>query len=182
METKANGKYFRISAKKTRLVADLIRMKNVKEAIDYLDFIPKKASGFIKKVLKSAIANAEHNFNLKKENLFVKEIKINEGPALKRWRPRAFGRAGRIRKKSAHIEIILSEINPTHKLKKDSKKDKGKDLEIKTVFQEDVKENLGTAHASKLEKEGKSLKISSNLKPQKGEKGHLKSVFRRKSI
>jgi len=182
MEIKAIGKYFRISAKKTRLVADLIRRKNVKEAIDYLDFIPKKASGFIKKVLKSVLANAEHNFNLKKENLFIKEIKINEGPALKRWRPRAFGRAGRIRKKSAHIEIILGEINPTDKLKKDNKKDKVKESEIKTIVQEEIKENLGAVRASKLEKEEKSLKTSLNLKPQKGERGHVKNVFRRKSI
>ncbi len=106
---KAKGKYLKISSKKMRLVTDMVRGMDSKEALDYLNFVPKKAARFINKVLNSALANAEHNFDLKKENLFIKEIFVNQGPTLKRWRPRAFGRAGQIRKRSEHLEIILGE-------------------------------------------------------------------------
>lgn len=110
MEIRAISKYLRISPKKVRLVADVIRGLDVNTAEDQLKFITKKASHLIAKTLKSAVANAEHNFGLKKDNLYIKKILVNEGPALKRWMPRAFGRATPIKKRSSHIEIVLDEI------------------------------------------------------------------------
>lgn len=113
MEVKAITKYIRISPKKARLVADIVRSLNVEQAENQLRFIQKKASRLIVKTLKSAVANAEHNFGLKKDNLYIKKILINEGPALKRWTPKAFGSATPIKKRSSHIEIILDEIKPS---------------------------------------------------------------------
>lgn len=107
MEVKAKVKNIRISPKKVRLVADLIRGKHVNFALQQLMFSPKKSSTPIEKLLKSAIANAEHNFNLDQEDLYVKEITVDEGMTLKRWMPRAFGRATTIRKRSSHINIVL---------------------------------------------------------------------------
>lgn len=104
-----------MSPRKVRLVTDLIRGKTVQEADAQLSFLPKRAARPVYKLLHSAIANAENNFKLKKENLIINRIMVDMGPSLKRWRPRAFGRAAPIVKKSSHITIILSEIKPTVK-------------------------------------------------------------------
>ncbi|HRY63685.1 MAG TPA: 50S ribosomal protein L22, partial [Patescibacteria group bacterium] len=87
-----------------------------------LKFASKSAAVPLLKLLNSAIANAEHNFQMKKDNLFIKEIRVDMGPALKRWKPRAFGRASGIRKETSHILIILGEVKPTAEKAK-SKKD-----------------------------------------------------------
>ena len=113
MQVKAQSKYLKISAKKMRLVARAIKGMDVPQTLNYLKFVPRKASPLIFKTLRSALANAEHNFNLKGDNLFIKEIFVNEGATLKRWRPRAFGRATPIQKKSAHLTIILEEKKPS---------------------------------------------------------------------
>ncbi len=117
MQVKAIARYLKISPKKMRLVANLIKGMDATQVIDYLKFVPRKASRLILKVLNSAAANAEHNYNLKKENLFIKEILVNSGPMLKRWRARAFGRAAPIRRKSSHLSIILEEKVPALKIK-----------------------------------------------------------------
>lgn len=106
MVSKAIGKYLRISPQKTRLVADLIRKKGIKESLDILNFIPNKPAKFVKEVLKSAIANAKDK---NEENLYIKEILICEGPILKpyRWVAAPHGRATKIRKRTSHITIIL---------------------------------------------------------------------------
>jgi large subunit ribosomal protein L22 len=110
MEIKANVKNIRISPRKVRLVAGLVRGAHVNVALDQLNFTPRLAKKPIIKLLNSAIANAVHNFELDKNNLFIKEIKVDEGTVLKRWMPRAHGRATPIRKKTSHISIILGEI------------------------------------------------------------------------
>ena len=109
MEAKAVAKTVRIAARKVRLVADLIRGKQVGEAIAILRLTPKAASPVVEKVLKSAIANAEHNYEMDINNLVVSEAYVNEGPTLKRFRPRAMGRASQILKRTSHITIVLSE-------------------------------------------------------------------------
>lgn len=109
MEIKAKAKYIRLSPRKTRLIADLIRGLDVKEAENQLIFLRKAAARPVLKLLKSAIANALNNFKLKEENLYIKSITVDSGPTLKRWQPRAFGRATPIRKRSAHISIVLAE-------------------------------------------------------------------------
>ena len=109
MQAKAVARTVRIAPRKARLVLDLIRGKQVGEAIAILNYTPKAASPIIEKVLKSAIANAEHNYNMDVNSLVVSEAYANEGPTLKRFRPRAMGRASAINKRTSHITIVVSE-------------------------------------------------------------------------
>ena len=106
---KATAKTVRVSPRKTRLVTDLIRGKRVADAIAILKFTPNKAASIIEGVLNSAIANAENNFGLEKANLVVSEAFANEGPTLKRFRPRAKGSASPINKRTAHITVVVAE-------------------------------------------------------------------------
>ncbi len=108
-ETRATLRYSRISARKVKIVADLIRGKNVDEALAIVKFTPKASSEILEKLLKSAIANAENNHDMRHENLYVAEIYANQGPTLKRIRPAAKGSAVRIRKRTSHITIVLKE-------------------------------------------------------------------------
>ena len=109
MEAKAIAKYIRTSSMKIGIVLDLIREKNVNEAFAILQYTPKNAAEVVNKVLKSAVANAENNLNLDINRLFVAEAYACQGPTLKRFRPRAQGRAYRIRKRSSHVTIIVTE-------------------------------------------------------------------------
>ena len=105
----ATAKYIRISARKVKVVIDLIRGKDVKEAEAILMYTPKAASEPTLKVLRSAMANAENNLDMDVENLYVAEVFANQGPTLRRYRPRSRGSATRIRKRTSHITIILDE-------------------------------------------------------------------------
>lgn len=109
MQAKAVAKQVRIAPRKARLVVDLIRGKEVGEAIAILRHTPKAASPIVEKVLNSAIANAEHNYEMEPENLVVSEAYVDEGITLKRFRPRARGRASRINKRTSHITVVVSE-------------------------------------------------------------------------
>lgn len=109
MEAKAIAKYVRMSSMKIGVVLDLIRGKNVKEAFAILQYTPKDAAEVINKVLKSAVANAENNFNLDVNRLFVAEAYACQGPTLKRFRPHAQGRAFRIRKRTSHVTLVVKE-------------------------------------------------------------------------
>lgn len=109
MQAKAVAKTVRIAPRKVRLVVDLIRGKQVGEAVAILRLTPKAASPIVEKVLKSAIANAEHNYDMDVNNLVVSEAYVDEGPTLKRFRPRAMGRASQINKRTSHITIVVSE-------------------------------------------------------------------------
>ncbi len=109
MEVAAKHRYARISAQKARLVADQVRGLPVSNAMNVLNFSLKKAGDLVKQVLKSAIANAEHNHALDIDELKVAKIFVDEGPSLKRLMPRAKGRADRILKRSCHITIIVSD-------------------------------------------------------------------------
>ena len=109
MQAKAVARTVRIAPRKARLVVDLIRGKQVGEAVAILNYTPKAASPIIEKVLKSAMANAEHNYDMDVNTLVVSEAYANEGPTLKRFRPRAMGRASAINKRTSHITIVVSE-------------------------------------------------------------------------
>jgi len=109
MEVVAKLSGARLSAQKARLVADQVRGRPVEEALDTLTFSPKKAARIIKKVLESAIANAEHNDGLDVDELKVSTVLVDEGPVMKRIRPRAKGRADRIFKRSCHITVKVAE-------------------------------------------------------------------------
>ena len=109
MEAKAVEKFIRIAPRKLRLVADAIRTKRVNDAVDLLTFTTKKAALIIKKAVQSAAANATENHKMNEDDLVVEKIFINEGPILKRFRPRARGRATRIRKRTSHLTVIVSD-------------------------------------------------------------------------
>ena len=109
LQAVATLKYARISSRKVKIVADLIRGKNVDEALAILKFAPKASSEILEKLLKSAIANAENNHFMNRKDLKVAEIYANQGPTLKRIRPAAKGSAVRIRKRTSHITIVLRE-------------------------------------------------------------------------
>jgi large subunit ribosomal protein L22 len=109
VESKASLKFARISARKIKIVIDLIRGKKVDEALAILKFTPKAASPLVEKVLKSAIANAENNHNMKSDSLYIAQIYANQGPTMKRIRAATQGRANRIRKRTSHLEIVLKE-------------------------------------------------------------------------
>ena len=108
-QAKAIARTVRIAPRKVRLVVDLIRGKQVGEAVAILRHTPKAASPVVEKVLKSAVSNAEHNYELDINNLVVSEVFVDEGPTLKRFRPRAQGRASAINKRTSHITIVVSE-------------------------------------------------------------------------
>ncbi len=105
----ASVNHVRIAPRKVRLVIDLIRGKEVGEAIAILRHTPRAASPIIEKILNSAIANAEHNYQLNPNNLKIETAFVNEGPIMKRFRPRAMGRASRINKRTSHITLVVSE-------------------------------------------------------------------------
>ncbi|MDG0815717.1 50S ribosomal protein L22 [Bdellovibrio svalbardensis] len=109
MEVKASLKHARVGAQKARLVVDLVRGKDVNEAVKVLTFLNKKTAGMVKKLIESAVANAEYKKVMDVDNLVVKAIWVDQGPVLKRFRPRAQGRAFGVRKKTSHINVVLEE-------------------------------------------------------------------------
>lgn len=117
METIAKLRFAKISAQKTRLVADLIRGLPVAQALDVLTFSTKKAARLVKKVLESAIANAEHNAGADIDELSVSKIWVGDGPLAKRWHARAKGRGCRVVKHSCHITVMVSDKNNNLKKK-----------------------------------------------------------------
>ncbi|NJL25204.1 MAG: 50S ribosomal protein L22 [Calothrix sp. SM1_5_4] len=109
MEVKASLNFARIGSQKARLVADVVRGKDVNEAIRSLTFMKQKGAGLIKKLIESAVANAEDKKVIDVDNLYVKSIWVDMGPSIKRFRPRAQGRAFMVKKKLSHINVVLDE-------------------------------------------------------------------------
>jgi len=164
MEVWARLRYLRIAPRKVRLVADLIRGKKTEEAQTILHFTKKRAGLPLFKLLKSAIASALHDFRLEESNLYISKILVDEGPKLKRWRPRARGRAFEIQKKTSHITIVLEEIEKKKKKPKAVKKVKKPREEVKK---------------KKIEKP--KLKPRLEIKKPKIQRG-LRRIFRRKAF
>jgi len=165
-----------MSSKKLRLVANLIRGAQVDIALNQLKFANKKAAEPVAKLLKSAIASAENDFELDKHNLMVKEIRIDEAGMLKRWTPKAHGSATPIRKRLSHINITLGEL-------KDSgvTAAKKKEVEAPISLEEMVKEGEKAAKGDG----GKDIKKDSGVKDIRKEgaskKGFVNKMFQRKS-
>jgi large subunit ribosomal protein L22 len=109
MEVTAVLRFARISPQKCRLVADQVRGKPVEQALQILAFSPKKAAGIVKKVLESAIANAEHNEGADIDELKVSRIFVDEGPTMRRWKPRAKGRVNHILKRTSHVTVMVGD-------------------------------------------------------------------------
>jgi len=110
-EAKATAKYIRLSPRKARSVVNAIRGKDVAVAFQYLDFSPKKSARVVQKVLRSAVANAENNFSLDVDNLFVKAVYVDDGPRMKRIWPRGRGRADILMKRMSHITVVVGDKN-----------------------------------------------------------------------
>ncbi len=165
-------KYLRIAPRKVRLVADLIRRKKVEEAQTILDFTTKGATKPLAKLLKTAIADAHHNFQLDSSNLYISKITVDEGPKYKRWKARSRGIAAPIQKKTSHITLVLTEIA--------SKGKKAK--KIKKVKKPAVAKALaGKEEPSKMEKP--KLRPNTELeKPKPKSARGLKRFFRRKAF
>ena len=109
MEAKAVTRYVRISPRKLRVISDTVRGKSVDEALRTLKFLPKRGAKILYKTVFSAVSNAENSGLFDKENLKVKELRIDAGPTLKRFFPRAQGRATLIRKRTSHIKVVLTD-------------------------------------------------------------------------
>ena len=109
MEARAVAKYIRVSPRKVRLIMDELRGKKVEEALNVLTFAPQKSARLVKKLINSAVANAGENSQIDVDTLYIKRLYADEGPTLKRFRPRAMGRASRIRKRTSHLTVILDE-------------------------------------------------------------------------
>lgn len=181
MTVKAQAKYIRMSPRKIRLVVDLVRGLDVEEAKTQLNFMNKIAARPVLKLLESAVANASHNFKLKKENLYIKEIQVDGGPTLKRWKPRAFGRATPIRKRSSHITILLDERKKGktfHRNEVPSEKEKVSKEKLPVVST--LKSLAKEKKVLEKPEEAKAPEIKKIPKEYK-EKGFLKKIFSRKT-
>ena len=126
MQATARAKFIRISPTKVRRVIDLIRGKALEDALGILDFTQSPIAGDVKKVLAAAAANAENNFAMRKEELWVQTCFVDGGPVLKRWMPRAHGRATPIRERTSHVILVLVAEEPVEKKEKKEKKAKAK--------------------------------------------------------
>ena len=170
-EIKASARYIRMSPRKVRLVIEQIKGQSVVSALDTLRFVKRAAASPVYKLLQSALANAEHNFQIDKADLYIKKIIANDGPVLKRWMPRAHGRAAQILKRTSHIELVLG-VRPGAK-----KKD--------VVKKEDKKEDGGTVkivRPDEVKKEAlKNLDKSQKGPKQGGKGGFLRGIFQRKT-
>ncbi len=168
MESKAKLNFLRVAPRKVRLTADLIKGKRVERAQEILSFTVKGSAESLLKLLNSAVANATNNLDLDSENLYISEIKVDEGPKYKRWKARARGQADLIQKKTSHITLVLSEIKPTKK-----KAVKEEKPEVRRVKEKPAEE------LSEKEKGGK--KPEKEIKSKGRAKG-IKNIFRRKAF
>lgn len=158
--------YLRMAPRKARLMADLIRGLSVNEAEAQLLINPKRAGEPILKLLRSAISNSKQK-EMNPENLFIKEIRVDQGPMLKRFMPRAQGRATTIQKKSSHIILVLAES----------------DKPRKTRFKIEKIEKISKTKAKKIEKDKeKERPIQEAMKAPAKKEGFIRKMFRRKSI
>ncbi len=187
-EVKAKLKNLRIAPRKTRLVADLIRGLPVNEAEAQLLMSPKRAAQALLKLLRSAIFNAKNNHKLDEQKLFIKEIRVDEGPRLKRWMPRARGSVSLIQKKSSHVTLVLG-LNEKIKeqkfvIKRESKKEKlkkeQKEKEKKT--KKDKEELKEKTSEKELKEKMKLEEKETSVVSKKGQGAGLRKIFRRKSI
>ncbi len=172
MEVKAKLRNLRIAPRKVRLVADAMRGETVAKSKSFLNFTVKRSTAPLLKLLNSAVANAKNDFDLEESNLYISEIRVDEGPKMKRWMPRARGSASEIQKKTSHITLILQEIKETEKKKKSKKK-------LKAVPVSKIDE----IKSSEVDKRPKTKwKKDEGSAKKSVEKGVGKKMFRRKSI
>jgi large subunit ribosomal protein L22 len=162
MDVIARGKYIRMSPRKVRLVANLIKGMDVEKAKWQLTFNKKIASIDLLKILNSAIANAKENYDLEAENLKVKTVTVDGGPVLKRWMPRAQGRATPLRKGTSHVVLTLTEIVASGKVKQVKKVDDSDIIKVGTGEFDEIKD---IADKKEIKEDAKVKKVAA---PKKG--------------
>lgn len=169
-EVAAKARYVRVAPRKMRAVADIVRGMKATDALNQLRFIGKSASRPIEKLLRSAVANAEHNFSLQKESLKVKKLSVDGGPVLKRYQPRAYGRAVPVRHRTSHITVVLEgRLAPKPK--------KEKTLPPKS----EVKPSISSEKPKMEDKKQPEFEVQKNVgKEQK--RSFVRRFFRRKSV
>lgn len=159
----------RLAPRKVRAIVNLIKGKNVVDAFNQLEYFVRRPSEPVKKLLNSAIANAENNFNMVKENLYIKSIIVDEGVKLRRMRAKGFGRSAAIQKKTSHISLILDERTPGLKQEKSSK-----------TAKKDVRESV---KEEKANFETKKPEVKREMGSKKGVLGNFgKKLFQRKAV
>ncbi len=189
MKVKATLKNLRIAPRKTKLVVDMIKGLETKDAINQLNITVKRSSPQVKTLLESAIANAENNFGLDRTNLYVSDTRAEAGPTLKRWMPRAFGRAGKILKRTSNITLTLDEIieGKGRKTKEQMEEEKKKRIAQKKKEEKARQEDKEDKGAAKKDKESLRDTISQEkdaekVKKESGNKSWGSKIFRRKSM
>jgi large subunit ribosomal protein L22 len=171
MEIKAKLNYLHIAPRKVRLVVDLIKGMDAKEAKTQLRFMPQRVAGYLIKLIDSAISNAENNLKIDKEGLFIKQIRVDEGTPFKRWRPVSRGRAFPVLKRTCSIDLVLGI------------KEGFKPKEVK-----EVKKGIEPKETKEIKEETKAVPEKIKTKPTKESKktskfgGLTKKIFRRKSF
>lgn len=172
MEITAHLNYLRISPRKVRLVANLIKGMSINGAELELRHLSKRSSLPLLKLLKSAVANAKHNFQLSDDGLYVKDIVVNSGTVLKRFTPRAFGRASSIHKRTSHVSLVLDSRTASDKPRKSAKK---QGPQVRDITPEDIQEGFTGGH--------KEERGSERERPGKAKSaGFVRKVFQRKAI
>jgi len=194
MEVKSTAKYVRMAPLKVRMVANLMRGLDLVTALDRLAVVDKKGVRFIDRIIRAARADAKNNFELDEKNLYIKEIKVDGGPTLYRWMPKAHGRATKIRKRTSNITVILAEKNPT-KAKASKSKSKintvkvdaaagAEPVEVVDIGKKDkITKDDKTEHKENLDQNVRAGFRGANkqMRTQKKEKGFFKKMFNRKS-
>ena len=195
MEVTAKLKNLRVAPRKVRAVADLVRGRKINAALDQLSFSGKQAAKPLAKLINSAVANAKNNFALTENNLYIKTITVDGGATIKRWRPRAQGRATPINKRTSHINVILAELLDSAAVKKADVKQAAKPLKVKAAVKEDeglkieehdkiLKEAAPAGSAAAKDKEivdPRREARGQHAKVEGGKRGFTTKVFRRKS-
>ncbi len=191
MKVSAKLKNLRVAPRKSRLVANLIKGLDVQDALNQLESTVKGASLPMLKLVKSAMANGENNFGLDKDNLYIFDARVEDGMKMKRWMPKAFGRAGRILKRSSNVIIVLEERveGKNRKSQEQIEKERKERMEKKIKAEREAKkeqEEKEKQENKKTEKneisEEKKEHISGGRKKKGDDKGFMGRIFRRKSM
>lgn len=180
MEIKASLNHLRMSPRKIRLVIDLVRKMPVEKAIAQLKFSGKKAALPVVKLIESGIANAADLYSIDKSNLFIKEIRSDEGLTLKRWMPKAHGRATLLRKRGAHVSLVLAEITESGKKEKKAAPKAEAPIKLSDLAKE-AETDKKAAKKDEAKAESKEVKAKAAKGDVAGSKGFANKVFRRKA-
>ena len=194
MKVTATLKNLRISPRKVRLVADAVKGMNTDAAIVQIKNIIKRSSEDIEKLVMSAVANAENNFGLDRSNLYICDIQVGEGPRMKRWLPRAHGRATQILKRTSHVYLTLEEREEgknrkskdeleKERAKRAAEKDKMRKEYEKALKEEEAEEGIETEEGENKNTAKTVKKAAEKGAAKKGQdNGWMKNVFQRKSV